>query len=172
MRTIATLALVGILSAGPAMAQEAQPAMTDSQTLQAILVEMRGLHNDVRLSETTQILLTELEVQQGAVTRAMEKRDERRTQVSQMQMNEKNMTAQIARYDDTSNTTLDPQQKKQMAQMVENMKANMPAIKIQEQDSANELQDAENALRKEQETLAGIQDQLNAVVKKLQPAAN
>jgi hypothetical protein len=169
MRHIATLALLGVFGVVPVVGQQAQPAMTDSQTLQAILVEMRGLHNDVRLSQTTQILLTELEVEQTSVARYMQKRDDARNRLSQMQANEKNMTQQLLRYDDPSNTTMDPQQRKQMAQMIENIKATMPAVKSQIQDSTNDLQDAENALRKEQDTLAGIQDQLNAVVKKMQP---
>jgi predicted nucleic acid-binding Zn-ribbon protein len=169
MRHIATLALLGIFGVVPVVSQQAQPAMTDSQTLQAILVEMRGLHNDVRLSQTTQILLTELEVQQTAVTRAMEKRDDARNKVSNLQNNEKNMTAQIARYDDPTDTTIDAQQRKQMAMMIENFRSNIVAMKSQVLDATNELQDAENTLRKEQDTLASIQDQLNAVVKKLQP---
>jgi chromosome segregation ATPase len=157
-----------MLGVVPVMGQQAQPAMTDSQTLQAILVEMRGLHNDVRLSQTTQILLTELEIQQTSVNRTMQKRDDMRNRLQQMQANEKNMTQQLARYDDPSTIT-DPQQKKNMAAMIENIKSNMPAIKSQIQDNTNDLQDAENALRKEQDILAGIQDQLNAVVKKMQP---
>jgi hypothetical protein len=169
MRHIATLALLGIFGVVPVVSQQGQPAMTESQTLQAILVEMRSLHNDVRLSQTTQILLTELEVQQTSTNRAIQKRDDARNRVSQLQANEKNMAAQIARYDDASNTAIDPQQKKQMANMIDNYKSSLPAMKSQEQDSANDLQDAENALRKEQDTLAGIQEQLNAVVKKMQP---
>jgi predicted nucleic acid-binding Zn-ribbon protein len=153
----------------PVVGQQGQPAMTDSQTLQAILVEMRGLHNDVRLSQTTQILLTELEVQQTSVNRATQKRDDARNKVSNLQNNERNMAAQIARFEDPSDTTIDAQQRKQMASMIENFKSNMTAMKSQIQDSVNELQDAENSLRKEQDTLANIQDQLNTVVKKLQP---
>ena len=122
MGHIATLALLGLLGVVPVVGQQAQPAMTDSQTLQAILVEMRGLHNDVRLSQTTQILLTELEVQQTSVNRAMQKRDDMRNRLSQTQANEKNMTQQLARYDDPSNNPVDPQQKKQVAQMIENFR--------------------------------------------------
>ena len=51
----------------------------DSETLQAILTEMRGMHNDVRLSQTTQILLAEMLMQRGVVDKAMQKRDDLRT---------------------------------------------------------------------------------------------
>jgi hypothetical protein len=48
----------------------------------------------------------------------------------------------------------------------------MAMFKSQEDDAASAQQDAEIQLRKEQETLDGIQDQLNDVVKKLQPGSN
>ena len=70
MKKLAAAVVAGVLGCGVGFGQT--PTQTDSQTLQAILVEMRGLHNDVRMSQTTQILLTELEVQQTAVTRAMQ----------------------------------------------------------------------------------------------------
>jgi hypothetical protein len=168
MKKLAALMVV-VLGCGVGWAQ-ASGTMTDSQTLQAILVEMRGIHNDVRLSETTQILLTELEVQHGAVDKAMEKRDNARNRVAQVQMNEKNLAAQIAQAEDNARTTLDPVQQKRIADQEQNLKMAVASMKGQDDDAANGLQDAENALRKEQETLGGIQSELDAVVKQLQPA--
>jgi hypothetical protein len=172
MNKAAAFALLGILGALPGFAQTnqtGQPAQTDSQTLQAILVEIRGLHNDVRLSETTQILLTELEVQQTAVNRAMQKRDNLKQNMAQAETQQKAIEGELARFDDTA-STMDPAQKKQMAQMQENYKTQITMWKSQEQQRGNDLADAENALRKEQDALSNIQDQLDAVVKKLQPA--
>jgi hypothetical protein len=146
-----------------------QAGMTDSQTLQAILVEMRGIHNDVRLSQTTQILLTEMEVQRGIVDKAMEKRDNARTRLSQMQMNEKNFAIQIAQNEDAAKATLDAVQQQRLADQLQMLKRNMANFKSQEEDAVSAQQDAESALRKEQDTLQVIQDQLNEVVKKLQP---
>ena len=166
MRSLAGLVLVGMLSVVPGHAQTSQ---TDSQTLQAILAEMRALHDDVRLGQTTQILLEELQMQQNVVNRAMQKRDDMKTRAAQMQDNEKNIVAQMARFEDGAAAEVDPQQKKQFALMQEQMKSQLASLKVQEPDRANDLQDAESALRKEQDTLAGIQEQLNEVVKKLQP---
>src|ERR1019366_2640374 len=102
------------------------PTQTDSQTLQAILVEMRALHNDVRLGTTTQILLTEMEVQRGVVDKAMEKRDNARNRVSQLQMTEKNFAVQIAQNEENAKSmTLDPVRQKQLADQAQMMKANM-----------------------------------------------
>jgi chromosome segregation ATPase len=169
MKYTATFALLAIFSILPGVSQTGQ---TDSQTLQAILAEMRAIHTDVRLSETTQILLTELEVQQTAVNRAMQKRDNLRNQLSQSQANQKNMAAEVARFDDSVNAIIDPAQKKELAQNMDRIKSQLVGMKSQEQDTTNVLQDAEAALRMEQDTLAGIQDQLNDVVKKLQPVSS
>jgi chromosome segregation ATPase len=149
----------------------AQAAATDSQTLQAILVEMRGIHNDVRLSETTHILLTELQMQQGVVDKAIEKRDAAKTRMSQLDQNEKNYDTGLARLEENAKTALDQAQQKQIESQIENMKSTMVMFKGQETDAATSLQDAENALRKAQESLSGIQEQLDTVVKQLQPVA-
>ena len=93
MRYGAMVVLLGVLGVGTALGQS-----QDSETLQAILTEMRGMHNDVRLSQTTQILLAELVLQQAQVNRAMQKRDDAKTKVSQLQDNEKNMTAQLTQF--------------------------------------------------------------------------
>ena len=168
MRYFAALVLVGMLG-GVGFGQTGT-GQTDSQVLQEILVEMRGIHNDVRLSQTTQILLTELEVEHGAVDKAMEKRDTARTRVSQLQMNEKNFAAQIAQNEENAKTmTLDPVQQKRFADQAQMLKSNMATFKSQEDDATNVLQDAESQVRKEQDVLSGIQAQLDEVVKKLQP---
>jgi hypothetical protein len=174
MKQVASVVILGVVSLLPCWAQSAPQtdSQSDSQVLQAILVEMRSLHNDVRLSQTTQILLTELELQQTTVNRAMQKRDEAKNRVSQLQDNEKNIAAQQARFEDNAKATTDSQLKQQLTQTLEQFKMQAAMFKGQEQDRANELQDAEAALRREQDTLAGIQDQLNAVVKKMQPANN
>ena len=59
-----------------------------------------------------------------------------------------------------------------MTDQANNLKSTLTSLKKQEQDTANDLQDAETALAKEQSTLNGIKDQLDNIVKKLQPAGN
>jgi chromosome segregation ATPase len=169
MKQLATFAFIGILSVVPGFGQTSQ---TDSQTLQAILIELRGIHNDVRLSQTTQILLAELELQQTAVNRAQEKRDNLRSTVAQLQTQQKVVTGELARFEENASTTVDPAEKKQNAQVQEQLKSQLTNLKAQEQDRSNELLDAEGRLGREQDALNAIQDQLNDVVKKLQPAGS
>ena len=128
MKQISALVLLGILCTLPGSGQAPQ---TDSQTLQAILVEMRGIHNDVRLGQTTQILLTEMEVQRGVVDKAVEKRDGQRNRVSQLQLNEKNFAVQIEQDDENLKTTLDPVLQKRLADQQQNLKQNMANFKTQ-----------------------------------------
>jgi chromosome segregation ATPase len=59
-----------------------------------------------------------------------------------------------------------------MTQIEDQIKSQLASLKSQEQDRANDLAEAESRLTKEQDALSSIQDQLNAVVKKLQPAAS
>jgi cysteinyl-tRNA synthetase len=168
MRKATAVAFFAILSAVPGLAQAGQ---TDSQTLQAILAELRGMHNDVRLSATSQILLTELQLQQTAVDKAAQRRDELQNQVTQLEANQKNMATQLANLEANPATTTDSPQARQIQQMKDNIKAQSAAQKTQEDLRTNDLLDAEGSLRKAQDTLADIQDQLNTIVKKLQPAA-
>jgi len=167
MRKLVAFACFAILSAVPCLAQGGE---TDS-LLQTILAEMRGMHNDVRLSATSQILLTELQLQQSAVDKATQRRDEMQNQVTQLQANQKNMATQLANLEANSTTPADGPQAKQMQQFKDNIKAQSAALKTQEDQRSSDLLDAEGSLRKAQDSLADIQDQLNTIVKKLQPAA-
>jgi hypothetical protein len=168
MRHLATFALLGIFSVLPAVAQSAQ---TDSQTLESILVELRSIHEDVRLSQASQILLAELQIAQAAVEKATGRRDDQKMRMTQAQANQKNLSSQLARMEDSSSstTTLDPVQKKRIADTQDNLKTMLAQQQIEEQARSSDLTDAENALRKAQEALNGVQNQLNDVMKKLQP---
>jgi hypothetical protein len=169
MKDAIALALLAIFSVSPGFGQT--EVKTDSQTLQALLVEVRGLHNDVRLSATSQILLAEFEVQQGVVTRAMLKRDNAKQMATQVDETRKMFTTQLKNMDNSTDTLTDAQ-KKQNDQMEKQMKLQLTNMETQQQDRGNELQDADRALQHEQDALAEIQRQLDAVVKRLQPAAS
>ena len=170
MKHVVCLALLAWFSVLPGVAQSDS---ANTETLRDILSEIRALHNDVRLSQTTQILLTEMEVQRGVVDKATEKRDNARNRLTQLQSTEKNFAAQIAQSEENARSlTLDPVRQKQLADQAQMLKANMANFKSQEDEAQSAALDAETTLRKEQSTLQGIQDRLDDVVKKLQPANN
>lgn len=166
MKHVVCFALLAIFGVLPGVAQS-----QDTETLRDILSEVRALHNDVRLSQMTQILLTEMEVQRGVVDKATQKRDDAKNRVSQLQMNEKSFATQIAQDEESAKTmTLDPVRQKQLDAQEQMLKSNIVNFKSQEDDAASALLDADSALRKEQAALQSIQDRLDDVVKKLQPA--
>src|SRR5437016_14640118 len=95
------LILVLLLIAAPVFGQSAS---TDSQTLQALLVEVRQLRHDLQTTtiaaQRAQILLYRLQGQEAAVTRASQKGDDRRAKTTEMRSNRAQPRAQISRYED------------------------------------------------------------------------
>jgi hypothetical protein len=174
MTKLAALAMIAVLGVGVGVAQTspaAQAGATDSQTLKDILMEMRTMHNDVRLSQSSQILLAEMLMQRVTVDKALGKRDDLRNRVSQIQSTERSIATQIAQDEDNLKAlTMDQVQSKRITDQENMMKSQAANFKTQETDAANMLLDADTALRKEQEALDNIQSQLDAVIKQLQPA--
>jgi hypothetical protein len=66
----------------PAFSQASQ---SDSQTIQAILSELQGIRNDMRLTAISRILLTELQTQQTVVNAATERTNRARRDLSDLQ---------------------------------------------------------------------------------------
>ena len=167
MNRIPRLALLTLLSVTPLFGQTNQP---DSQTLQQILVELRSMHHDLRLSQTMPILLAEYQVQQGVVARATQRRDDLRSKLAQIKSKMSEVDTQITKTEEEALTTSDHDQKLNLTDMAENLKSlELAPLKKQEQETTNDLDDAENTLAKEQNMLSGIQARLDDVVKQLQP---
>src|SRR5579864_5536683 len=64
---------------------------TDLQTLREILAELRAIHEDMRVTETTQLLVAELEMQQGVVNRATENVDNARSKLNDIHADQKHI---------------------------------------------------------------------------------
>src|SRR6267154_5881915 len=73
-----------------------QSTATDSQTLQALLSEVRQLHHDLQTTtvaaQRAQILLYRLQGQEAAVVRATQKVDDARARISETQSNRARLT--------------------------------------------------------------------------------
>ena len=76
-----------------------QTASSDSQTLQALLTEVRELRQDLRISlariQGAQVLLSRLQTQQGSVTRASERLNDDRSKLADAQANQKHVAGRI-----------------------------------------------------------------------------
>ena len=81
-----------VLLASPSRAQTAH---SDSQTLDAILAELREIHDELRFTRAMQTLLAELQAKQGVVNQAMERVDRERSSLIQIQVDQKRTSSEI-----------------------------------------------------------------------------
>ena len=162
-------AIFALALALPCLGQSSQ---SDSQTLQAILAEIRAIHNELKVTQTTQILLTELEIQQSVVNRATQRADDAQSRLSEIKAAEKDNVGEMARTKDRLDQSTDPQEAKALADRSEELKRNSAALATAEQSRTADLQTAQQQLKDAQDSLDDIQNQLNAIVKQLTPARN
>src|SRR5438034_11662416 len=86
-----------------------QSASTDSQTLQALLAEVRQLHHDLQTTtiaaQRSQILLYRLQGQEAIVARASQRLDDARARLTEVQSNRTKLTADIKKYEELVSQT-------------------------------------------------------------------
>jgi chromosome segregation ATPase len=150
----------------------AQTTPSDSQTLQAILAEIRAIHQELKVTQTTQILLTELEIQQTVVNRATQRADDAQARLSEIKAAEKDNAGEQTRTKDALDRHADPQEAEAIADKVEELNRQAATMATTEQERTTTLQTAQQQLKDAQDALDDIQNQLNAVVKQLAPARN
>ena len=89
-----------------------QAASSDSQTLQALLSEVRGLRQELRASlnrtQSMQILLARFQVQEGVVTKASDRLSESRQKVFDTQVHQKELAVESKRLEDALNSAEPP----------------------------------------------------------------
>lgn len=144
-------------------------AANDSQTLQALLREVRELRQDLRTttvaSERAQILLTRLQAQQQAVTAAQKEVDGVRNQQNQAENRHTNIERQIQYYSDqdTEDATPDPARRQSLEQEIKRMKEALQEAETQRDSlQANEMR-AKDELQVEQSKLAVLQSELDEI---------
>jgi hypothetical protein len=162
--TLFTLALVV-----PCFGQTTQ---SDSQTLQAILAEIRAIHQEVKTTQSTQILLTELGIQQSVVNRATQRVDDAQSKLNDIKAAERDEAATLVRGKEKLDETTDPREAKDIADQLEQIKGHAAVLAALEPDRTNNLQSAQQQLKDAQEALDDIQNQLNTIVKQLTPSRN
>jgi hypothetical protein len=166
---VAAVTIFALALAVPCLGQTSQ---SDSQTLQAILAEIRAIHNELKVTQTTQILLTELEVQQSVVNRATQRVDEAQSRLSEIKTAEKDNVGEQTRIKERLDQTTDPNEAQALADRGEGLKRQAATIATAEQERTSTLQTAQQQLKDTQDSLDDIQNQLNAIVKQLTPARN
>ena len=153
-----------------------QSSSTDSQTLQALLAEVRQLHHDLQTTtiaaQRAQILLYRLQGQEALVARASQRLDDARAKLAEVQSNRTKLTSDIKKYEDlvgqagTSSTD-----RKQIEDLLPQRKAKLASLENEEQQRQTREIEAEDELRAGRAKLSELQDQLDQLQKTLESSS-
>jgi DNA repair exonuclease SbcCD ATPase subunit len=147
-----------------------QAVSSDSQTLQALLSEVRELRQELRTSlarmQSAQILLSRLQTQQAALTRTSERLNDARSKLADAQTHQKDVRNNLKRFEDALSDEQNPAQQKELRDRVNHSKAELEDSTYLEQCQAAEIE-AEQQLRAEQDKLNALETQLDEFVRKL-----
>ena len=164
------LLALGFLCASPASFAQAPP--TDSQTLQALLLEVRQLRKDLQTttvaSQSVQIILYRLQLQEGAVARAQQRLDGVHSKLADAQPNIRHSTSEIERVEAALNDSQNTTDRKELESMVTRLKAEVDSQKAAEQEWITKESEATQELRSEEAKLAALQDQFDQLDKLLE----
>lgn len=149
----------------------------DSQTLQALLSEIRQLRQDLRTTsvaaQRSQILIYRLQGQEAAVGRTSQRLDEAREKLAQIQDERKHVAAEIKQHEDfLSNTENPAAQRKALENRLPELKTRLESLESEEQQHQSREIDAEQQLRAEEVRLNDLRDQLDRLDKALENAGH
>ena len=153
---------------------------TDSQTLQSLLSEVRQLRHDLHSTtvslQRSQILLHRLEIQENAVNRATQRRDEAESKVTEIEDNRKELASYIKQSEEQPDTAdknnEDANARQSLLLAVPQMKAKLQSLEDDAQQAQAKLVEGEEQLRLEQAKLADLEAQLDRLDKSLEEAAS
>ena len=149
-----------------AVAALGQTAPTDSQTLQAILSEIRQLRHDLQTSNAmaarAQIALYRLQRQDEAVAHAQQRLSEARVKVVQAEADKDQKAIQIQSAKSATSHSEAPDAQAHFAEVVlPQLKSELEMLQKQEQQARAEQTEAEQQLRDEHVKLEGLNDLLD-----------
>ena len=152
-----------------------QSTPNDSQTLQALLSEVRQLRQDLQTTtiaaQRAQILLYRLQGQEAAVARASQRLDEARELLTGAQGERRHLASEIKQHEDfISNTENPPTQRKAFENRLPEDKTRLESFENLEQQQQARETEAEQQLRAEEAKLSDLRDQLDRLDKALENA--
>lgn len=152
-----------------------QTASTDSQTLQAVLTEVHQLRQDLQTAATAarraQILIYRLYAQEASVERAFQRFDEAKSELDEFQARKKWQALQIKEYEERRDRAENPAQRKQLDDVIANLKSQMEAWAPEEQEAQAKKMELGEQLRIEQAKLDQLQNQLEQLDRTVMTAA-
>jgi len=168
-----SLFVLGLLLLSTACFGQTTPA--DSQTLQALLSEVRQLRQDLQTTtiaaQRAQILIYRLQGQEAAVARASQRLDEAREKLARIQDDRKHVATDVKQHEDfISNTENPPTQRKEVEAVLPRLKTRLESLENEEQQRQTREIEAEQQLRAEEVRLSDLRDQLDRLDKVLENA--
>ena len=168
------LFVLGLLLFSTACFGETIPG--DSQTLQALLSEVRQLRQDLQTTtiagQRAQILIYRLQGQEAAVARASQRLEEAREKLARTQDERKHVAADVKQQEEfISNMENPAAERKEVERMLFQSKTRIESLDSQEQQLQTREIDAEQQLRAEEVRLSDLRDQLDRLDKALENAS-
>ena len=167
-RTILT-ALAFLLFSAPA---RGQTAPNDSQTLQALLAEVRqlrqDLHTTILVAQRAQILIYRVQAEETAVERVQQRLENTASKRAQLEEKRKGYEAQSKWYEKRKDETQNSAEQKKYEDEVAQMKAQIDAFISEEQEIQAKEAEFREQLRTEQAKLGRLQDDLDRLDKALE----
>ncbi len=153
-----------------------QTTSGDSRTLQALLLELRQLRQDLQTTtiaaQRAQILIYRLQGQGAAVARASQRLDEARDKLARIQEQRKQVVSEIKRIEGfISNTDNPPNQRKELEEGLAQLKTRLESLENEEQQPQTREIEAQQQLRVEEVRLSELRDQLDRLDKALENAS-
>jgi len=153
-----------------------QSASADSQTLQALLSEIRLLRKELQTTtvaaQRVQILMYRLQMQQAAVARAQQRVDEARSRLAEAQGGVRHFTAEIERAEAALNDSPTSIDSKQVEGMLAAAKRELEPQKIAQQEWESKDAEAVQNLRSEEAKLAGLEEQFDRLDRELEKSSH
>ena len=161
---------LGLLLVAPAVF--GQTPSTDTQTLQALLSEVRQLKRELQTqsvtTQRTQILFFRLQTQQAAVARASERADNARAKLADTQTTRKKLETEAQGVGDRLEHTDNAAERKDLEGMSQYYKRRLEELgEVQQQEQAKQAE-AEDLLRLEESKLNELQTRLDELDRALQ----
>ena len=137
----------------------------DSQTLAAILGEIRQLRQDITamtlVAQRVQILLYRVQLQSGLVSKSAERHELAKTSLEDAERNRAEVVANIKQQEDQIRNTQDQNERNTLEGSVRELKKTLDMWMKEEQRFRNAEVDANNELRTEEMKLNELQDRVN-----------
>jgi hypothetical protein len=163
--------LVTLLSVSTAAFAQTSP--TDSDTLKALLTEVRQLRHDLQTTtvaaQRAQILIYRVQAQESVVRRMQERVDDARSRLAQVRFEQNNRAIGMKQIEEKKSRSETPaSEQKDLEDTLAQIKARFDVDSIAEGEIQARITDAEDRLRIEQAKLGELQDQLDRLDKTLE----